>query len=51
MKYTRSVYLVRDVWSYIARIFSTFDDNVFVLVTVQQFKCFPNLADNIQTEL
>lgn len=38
-----NVYLVCDVWSYIARISSTFDDNVFVLVTVQQFKCFPNL--------
>lgn len=29
-----SVYLVCDIWSYIARIPSTFDDHIFVLVTV-----------------
>lgn len=32
-----------DVWSDVSRISSTFNNNVFVLVTVQQFKCFPNL--------
>lgn len=39
-----SVYLMGDIWSDVARIPSAFNDHVFVLVTVQQFKCFSNLG-------
>lgn len=42
-KHKRKIYLMSDVRSYTSRISTTFYNHIFMLITVQQLKCFSDL--------